>query len=110
MSLAGGHERKGIRAIGIDAELRGERTSLGQLDRDEAKIAAAIALADEAAPARAQDAYAVEQDQTVRRVDAAGALGINDDRPCRLHQKSKLPRNERRNSPRVPDAVRQVHR
>ena len=93
------------RAIGINAELFGERTSLGQLNRNEAKIAAAIASADEAAAARAQDAYAVEQDQAVRRIDAARALRINHDRPRRLHQKSKLPRDERRNYPRVPDVV-----
>ena len=46
-------EGKGTRAIRIDAELLSERTSLGQLDRDEAKIAAAITFADEAAAARA---------------------------------------------------------
>src|SRR6476620_11355531 len=33
------HERKGIRAIRIDAELLSKRTSLGQLHRNEAKIA-----------------------------------------------------------------------
>jgi hypothetical protein len=48
---------------------------LGQLDRNEAKIAAAITFADEAAAARAEDAYAVEQDQAVRRVDAARPFG-----------------------------------
>src|SRR5262249_48154011 len=53
ITLAGRHERKGIRAIRIDAELLSERTSLGQLDRNEAEIAAAITLADEAAAARA---------------------------------------------------------
>ena len=47
------HERKGIRPIGIDAELLSERTSLGQLDWNEAKIAAAITFADEAAATRA---------------------------------------------------------
>ena len=36
--LAVRHKRKGIRAIRIDAELLSERTSLGQLDRNEAKI------------------------------------------------------------------------
>ena len=36
--LAVRHKRKGIRAIRIDAELLGERTSLGQLNRNEAKI------------------------------------------------------------------------
>ena len=46
-------EGKGIRLIRIDAELLSERTSLGQLDRNEAKIAAAITFADEAAAARA---------------------------------------------------------
>jgi hypothetical protein len=44
---------KGIRAIRIDAELLSERTSLGQLDWNEAKIAAAITLTDETATARA---------------------------------------------------------
>src|ERR1700731_2586314 len=53
IGLAVRHERKGIRAISIDAELLSERTSLGQLDRNEAKIAAAITFADEAAAARA---------------------------------------------------------
>src|SRR5262249_4695739 len=42
-----------IRAVGIDAELLGERTSLGQLDRNVAKVAAAIPFADETATARA---------------------------------------------------------
>ena len=46
-------ERKGIRAIGIEAELLSERTSFGQLHRSEAKIAAAIPFAHEAAAARA---------------------------------------------------------
>jgi hypothetical protein len=36
--LAVRHKRKGIRAIRIDAELLSERTSLGQLDRNEARI------------------------------------------------------------------------
>src|SRR5215471_9257398 len=53
IGLAGRHEYKGIRAIRIDAELLSERTSLGQLDRNEAKIADAITFADEAATARA---------------------------------------------------------
>src|SRR6478609_3875513 len=79
IGLAGRHERKGIRAIRIDAELLSARTSLGQLDWNEAKIAAAITFADEAAAARAEDAYAVEQDQAVRRVDAARNFWINDD-------------------------------
>ena len=42
-----------IWAIRIDAELLSERTSLGQLDGSEAKIAAAITFADEVAAARA---------------------------------------------------------
>jgi len=33
IGLAVRHERKGIRTIRMDAELPGERTSLGQLDR-----------------------------------------------------------------------------
>src|SRR5258706_12812545 len=79
IALAVRQEGKGIRTIRIDAELLSERTSLGQLDRNEAKIAAAITFAHEAAAARAQDAYAVEQDQAVRRVDAARTFWINDD-------------------------------
>ena len=39
--------------IRIDAELLSKRTSLGQLHRNEAKIAAAITFAHEAAAARA---------------------------------------------------------
>src|ERR1700682_4714289 len=66
-------------AAANDAELLSDRTSLGQLDRNEAKIAAAVTFAHEAAAARAQDAYAVEQDQAVRRVDAARTFWINDD-------------------------------
>jgi len=73
------HERKGIRAIRIDAELLSERTSLRQLDWNEVKIAAAITFADEAAAARAEDAYAVEQNQAVRGVDAARTVWINVD-------------------------------
>src|SRR5450759_3929519 len=42
IGLAARQEGKGIRVIRIDAELLSERTSLGQLDRNEAKIAAAI--------------------------------------------------------------------
>jgi hypothetical protein len=45
------YERKGIRAIRIDAELLSKRTSLGRLHRNEAKIAAAITFAHEAAAA-----------------------------------------------------------
>src|ERR1700687_1916618 len=47
--LAARQEGKGIEAIRIDAELLSERTSLGQLDWNEAKIAAAITFAHEAA-------------------------------------------------------------
>jgi len=47
------HKRKGIRAIRIDTELLSERTSLGHLDWDEAKMAAAITLAHEATAAGA---------------------------------------------------------
>jgi len=53
IGLAVRQEGKGIRVIRIDAELLSERTSLGQLDRNEAKIAAAITFAHEAAAARA---------------------------------------------------------
>jgi hypothetical protein len=53
IGLAGRDEREGIRAIRIDAELLSERTTLGQLDRNVAKEAAAISFADEAATARA---------------------------------------------------------
>jgi hypothetical protein len=56
IGLAVRQEGKGIRLIRIDAELLSERTSLGQLDRNEAKIAAAITFAHEAAAARAKDA------------------------------------------------------
>ena len=83
------HKGKGIRTLRIDAELLSERTSLGQLDRNEAKIATAIMFAYEATSARAQDAYPVEQDQTVRRVHSAGTYWINDDWLHRLHGKSK---------------------
>jgi len=55
IGLAVRQEGKGTRAIRIDAEQLSERTSLGQLDRNEAKIAAAITFADKAAAARAQD-------------------------------------------------------
>jgi hypothetical protein len=55
------------------------RTSLRQLDGNEVKIAAAITFADEAAAARAEDAYAVEQNQAVRGVDAARTVWINVD-------------------------------
>jgi len=47
------HKGKEIRTLRIDAELLSERTSLGQLDRNEAKITAAITFAHEAATARA---------------------------------------------------------
>src|SRR5882757_4104035 len=97
IGLAVRQERKGNRVIRIDAELLSERASLGQLDRNEAKIAAAITFAHEAAAARAQDAYAVEQDQAVTRVDAARTFWINDDRVLRLHGKTKHPRDGRRN-------------
>src|SRR5260370_34755924 len=53
IGLAVRQEGKGTRAIRINAELLSERTSLGQLDRNEAKIAAAITFAHEAATARA---------------------------------------------------------
>jgi hypothetical protein len=45
IGMAVRQEGKGTRAIRIDAELLSERTSLGQLDRNEAKIAAAITFA-----------------------------------------------------------------
>ena len=79
IGLAVRQEGKGTQAIRIDAELLSERTFLGQLDRNEAKIAAAITFAHEAAAARAYDAYAVEQDQAMRRVDAARTFWINND-------------------------------
>jgi len=53
IALAVRHERKGTWAVGIDAQLLGKRASLTQLDRNEAKIASAIAFANEAAAARA---------------------------------------------------------
>jgi hypothetical protein len=72
-------EGKGIWAIRIDPELVSERTSLGQLNRNETKIAATITFAHEMAAARAKDAYAVEQDQALRRIATAGAFLIYDD-------------------------------
>src|ERR1700730_17138092 len=72
-------EGKGIRAIRIDPELGSERTSLGQLNRNETKIASTITFAHEMAAARAQDAYAVEQDQALRRIAAAGTFLIYGD-------------------------------
>jgi hypothetical protein len=72
-------EGKGIRTIRIDPELVGERTSFGQLNRNETKIAATITFAHEIAAARAKDTYAVEQDQAVRRIAAAGTFLIYDD-------------------------------
>src|SRR5262249_2067940 len=89
IGVASRDECEGIRAVRIDAELLGERTALGQLDRNVAKVAAAIASADEAATARAEDAHAVEQDQAVRRVDAAGTFWIDDACLLRLHGNSK---------------------
>ena len=97
IGLAGRDEREGIRAVRIDAELFGERTTLGQLDRNVAKVAAAITFADETATARAQDAHPVEQDQAVRRVDAARTFRINDDGLVCRHGNSKRPRDDRRN-------------
>ena len=46
-------EGKGIRAIRIDPELVSERTSLGQLNRNETKVASTITFVDEMAAARA---------------------------------------------------------
>ena len=53
VGLALRHKGKEIRTLRIDSELLSERTSLGQLDRNEAKIATAIMFAYEAASARA---------------------------------------------------------
>ena len=97
IGLAGRDEREGIRAVRIDAELFGERTTLGQLDRNVAKVAAAITFADETATARAQDAHPVEQDQAVRRVDAARTFRINDDGLVCRHGNSKRPQHDGRN-------------
>ena len=58
-------------------------------ESERSEIATAIMFAYEAASARAQDAYPVEQDQAVRRVDPAGTYWINDDWLHRLHGKSK---------------------
>jgi len=52
IGLAGCHERKRFRVVRIDPELFSEGTSLGQLHWNEAKVAAAITFADEAAAAR----------------------------------------------------------
>ena len=51
--LAVRHEREGIWAIRINAELLSERTPFGHLHRNEAKIVAAITFANETATARA---------------------------------------------------------
>jgi hypothetical protein len=61
------------------SELVSERTSLGHLNRNETKIAATITFAHEMAAARAQDAYAVEQDQALRRIAAARTFLIYGD-------------------------------
>src|SRR5262249_41969909 len=53
IGVAGRDEGEGIRAVGIDAKLLGERASFGQLDRNIAKVTAAIPFADETAAARA---------------------------------------------------------
>jgi hypothetical protein len=79
------YEGEGIWVVRIDAELLSKRTSLRRLNSDEAEIVAAIPLADETTAARAEDAYPVEQDQTVRRVHAAGIIGIDNDWLACLH-------------------------
>src|ERR1700726_1302507 len=61
IGLAARQEGKGIRGIRIDAELLSERTSLGQLDRNDAKITAAVTFAQEGAGGRARAASAAEQ-------------------------------------------------
>jgi hypothetical protein len=38
-----------------------------------------VTLADEPTAARTEDAYAIEEDQTMRRVAAAGTFRIDDD-------------------------------
>ena len=53
ISLAIRHEREGIRAIRINAELLSERTPFGHLHRNEAEIVAAIMFTNETATARA---------------------------------------------------------
>jgi hypothetical protein len=63
----------------IDADLFGQGTSFGQLDRNIAEISSLIALADEAAAARAEDANTIEQDQAMRGLSAAGTVWIDDD-------------------------------
>ena len=73
------HECKGIGMIRIDADLLGQGASFGQLDRNIAKISSLITFADEAAAARTEDANAIEQDQAMRRLGAAGTFWINDD-------------------------------
>ena len=100
IGLAVRQEGKGTRVIRIDAELLSERTSFGQLDRNEAKIAAAITFAHEAAAARAQDAYAVEQDQAVRRVEPHWSMAkidfIYECSDCGAEIKKTLTKPERR--------------
>src|SRR5258706_3245186 len=53
IAVAGRQERKRLRAVRIDPDMLCEGTSLGQLHWNEAKIAAGITVADEAAAARA---------------------------------------------------------
>jgi hypothetical protein len=72
-------ECKGIGVIGIDADLFGQRTSFGHLDRNIAKICSRVAFADEAAAARAEDANAIEQDQAMGRLSTAGTFWIDRD-------------------------------
>ena len=67
------------RVIRIDADLLGQGTTFGQLDRNIAKISSLITFADEAAAARTDDANAIEQDEAMRRLGAAGTFWINDD-------------------------------
>src|SRR5262249_46170118 len=84
-SLAVRYEREGIRVVRIDGELLGERTPVGRLNCDEAEVTATVTFAYETAAAGTEDAYAIEQDQTIGRVHAARSIGIDNDWLACLH-------------------------
>jgi hypothetical protein len=70
-------EGKGTRAIRIDADLLSERTSLSQLDRNEAKIAAAITSGLSSVPAAGSCRRAVNPSATIHGlIDASGRFSI----------------------------------
>ena len=77
IGLAIRQEGKGTRAIRIDADLLSERTSLSQLDRNEAKIAAAITSGLSSVPAAGSCRRAVNPSATIHcLIDASGRFSI----------------------------------